>query len=300
MCCAVPTYKWRETHRHTCILFFLFAHLSPGSHTYKPMQTHILAYARAGTHAHTPCAEPSDTDLLTGTLDRYSPATVTGKTSLSSVCSLFITLEAWGFRQSRQSQQGGDHIPFTVAPDLERQHNIHTAGQQKVVSFRVTILSTLSQPFLTIVILTALYCFVDRGEGSIASYSMAQIPESQISVVKLRRAYTCISHSRNVLSQRTRPCPLTDYGHTWHSIIWILSHFQVVVCHQDNIYISLSFQWTVLCALTKAKGNNSPHGCGTGKLHSETRSCLCETETWHALMQEVRFFLVFFDCKIKN
>lgn len=34
-----------------------------------------------------------------------------------------------------------------------------------------------------------------------------------------------------------------------------------------------------LCALTKAKGNNSPHGCGTGKLHSETRSCLSETET---------------------
>lgn len=84
--------------------------------------------------------------------------------------------------------------------------------------------------------------------------------------------------------------PLTEYDPAWHPIFRILLH----VYHQDNIYMSLSSNWTLLCALTKEKGNNSPHGCGTGKLHSETRSCLCETETWHVVMQEVSFFLSFF------
>lgn len=122
---------------------------------------------------------------------------------------------ARGLRHSRQSQQGGAHVPFTVAPDLATQHNTHTAGQQP---FRLsTRLSSLSKPILTVIILTDLYYFVYGGEGSIASRSMAKkyLNLKSLKIFrKLKTAYTCVSHRRNVLSQRTVPFPLTDCGRT--------------------------------------------------------------------------------------
>lgn len=46
--------------------------------------------------------------------------------------------------------------------------------------FELAHMSTLSEPILTVIILTALYYFVLVGEGSVASCSMTKIPESQI------------------------------------------------------------------------------------------------------------------------
>lgn len=142
MVCAVITYKCTETHKHTCILFFLFAYLSPSSHTYKPTctQTHTCTCARAHTH-HNAQSHQIQTCLLVLWADILQL-----QWQAKQVWAAFIHFSlhlAWGFRHGRQSQQGGDHIPFTVAPALEKQCSIQTAGQQKLMSFGANILSTL-------------------------------------------------------------------------------------------------------------------------------------------------------------
>ncbi len=187
----------------------------------------------------------------------------------------FSLLLAWGLRHSKQSQQGGAHIPFTVAPNLARQHNTHTTGRQIVESFRVsTHMSTLPVPVLTVIILTA--TIVYGGEGSVASCSTGE----------------------TFYLKELQNFPLTDYSHTWHPIIWILLHSQAVVYHQDNIYINLSSQWTVLCALTKRRGTTAL--MAMGQVNCTVRQGAVCVRQKHDTFWCRKWVFFFFYCKIKN
>lgn len=210
--CALPAYKCRASHTH--ISFPLIAHLCSLAH----MQAH------ASVQTNTRCTEPSDTELLTVALDWYSPATVTGQTSLSSVYS-YIFHYPWPEAFDTVGSRNRVGLAYLLLWHQTWQR-VMLQRQQEVESFRGSKQTVWklcpSQSYLWLFWQLCVY----RGEEKKKKLSQN--------------------------SRRPKPFHLTDYGHAWHPIIWIRSHSHVVVCQRDNIYISLSSQWTVLCALTKA------------------------------------------------